>query len=193
MLLDEWLGGKLSLYDKGSLFRCTGSCPRHGCCGELVVTISVLEGYVIARQLGRPAPEVFERYFELAPHLDDGLGAARIRFVLKKPCLFLDNADWCSMYGQRPAACALFPEHVSISGQGEVYRTFPCVEEAADLPEPRKLALKSLTALQRAEIYAGEIFLFGFAGFTVDLRHEAARVGQKRAVTCSRSAFSRMY
>lgn len=180
-MLDAWLGEKGSLYTKDSLFRCDDACPRYGCRGELLVDVSLLEVCVLSRHLDRPALEVFDRYCSTVPFVEHGFEAARVRFVLRKPCLFLDNSGYCAIYAKRPAACALFPEFLSLNGDREDYvignnlGRYPCIEHFADVPEARKDALAALWKMHQKEIYAGEIYLFGRAGFTVDLREELGR------------------
>jgi Fe-S-cluster containining protein len=180
-VLDAWLGEKGSLYTKDSLFRCDDACPRYGCRGELLVDASLLEVCVLARHLGRLALEVFDRYCSMVPFVEHGFEAARIRFVLRKPCLFLDNSGYCTIYATRPAACALFPEFLSLQGNRKDYVIgnglgyYPCIEHFAQVPEARKDALAALWKIHQKEIYAGEIYLFGRAGFTVDLREELGR------------------
>jgi Fe-S-cluster containining protein len=177
-VLDAWLGKKGNLYTKDSLFRCDDACPRYGCRGELLVNVSLFEVCAQAKHLGRPVLEVFDRYCSTVPFVEDGLWATRIRFVLRKPCLFLDDAGYCAIYAVRPAACALFPEYLSLhgDGNGHVIRNelsrYPCIEHFTDVPEARKDALAMLWKIHQKEIYAGEIYLFGRAGFTIDLREE---------------------
>jgi len=177
-VLDSWLGEKGSLYTTGSLFRCDDACPRYGCRGELLVSVSLLEVCVQARQIGRPAIEVFHRYCSTVPFVENGLRTARVRFVLRKPCLFLDKDGYCAIYAVRPAACALFPEFLSLHEDKEGYVNgnglshYPCIEHFSDVSEARKQTLAALWNIHQKEIYAGEIYLFGRAGFTLDLREE---------------------
>ena len=180
-MLDAWLAEKGKLYTKDSLFRCDDACPRYGCRGELLVNVSLLEVCVQAKHLDRPVSEVFDRYCSTAPFVEHGLEAARVRFVVRKPCLFLDDAGYCAIYAARPAACALFPEFLSLRADradyvsGSNLSRYPCIEHFADVPEARKDALTLLWSMHQKEIYAGEIYLFGRAGFTVDLREEVGR------------------
>jgi hypothetical protein len=40
-VLDAWVGGKGSLYARDSSFRCDDACPRYGCRGELLVSVTL--------------------------------------------------------------------------------------------------------------------------------------------------------
>jgi len=180
-VLDAWLGEKGNLYTKESLFRCDDACPRYGCRGELLVDVTLLELSVQARHLGQPVLEVFDRFCSMVPFVEHGLERVRVRFVLRKPCLFLDDSGYCAIYTVRPAACALFPEFLSLDADRQEYvagsdlSRYPCIEHFADVPEARKDALAMLSRMHQKEIYAGEIYLFGRAGFTLDLREEVSR------------------
>lgn len=78
-MLDAWLGEKADLYTKESSFRCDDACPRYGCRGELLVTISLLELSAQARHLGRPALDVFDRFCCTVPFVEHGLERVRVR------------------------------------------------------------------------------------------------------------------
>ena len=173
-MLDAWLGEKHSLYNKDSSFKCDDTCPRYGCRGDLLVDASLFEIYALAKYLQRPVAETFKRYFSLAPFVEHGFDRVRVRFALSKPCPFLNEKGYCTVYEKRPAACALFPEYLSIAGTIDSYVEFPCVSYAGDVPESRKDALKNLFSMHSKEMYAGEIYLFGCAGYTVDIREEIA-------------------
>jgi Fe-S-cluster containining protein len=185
-VLDAWLSEKSNLCTKESLFRCDDACPRYGCRGELLVTVTLLELKAQARHLGRPVLEVFDQFCCTVPFVEHGLDSVRVRFVLRKPCLFLDDAGYCAIYPLRPAACALFPEFLSLNGDGWDYVTgsdlshYPCIEHFAEVPEARKDVLATLMSMHRKEVYAGEIYLFGHAGFSFDLREEVSRVHEGR-------------
>ena len=106
--------------------------------------------------------------------MEHGYDKARVRFILRKPCAFLDEKGYCAVYEKRPAACALFPEYLRISGAIDSYRLFPCVGHLGEASESRKGSLKRLFSMHSKEIYAGEIYLFCCAGYTVDIREEIA-------------------
>ena len=101
-----------------------------------------------------------------------------MRIVLRKPCPFLWEAGRCSVYGVRPAACALFPEFLSLAENEEQSTSredvgkYPCINHCVDMPMKRKDALIALMRMHRKEVFAGEIYLFGRAGFTIDIRED---------------------
>jgi hypothetical protein len=86
----------------------------------------------------------------------------------------------CSIHAVRPAVCALFPEHLALLTDGErrAYirdnglEAYPCVSGPAGVSDARKEALRRLRLIHTREILATEIYLFGYAGFTVDLRSD---------------------
>ena len=54
--------------------------------------------------------------------------------------------------------------------------TYPCVRrEAYRVTPERKEAVRSLQRIHEREIYGTELYLFGVAGFSVDLREEVLR------------------
>ncbi len=186
-VLDAWLREKGDLYAKGSLFKCDDACPRYGCRGDMLVTVTLLELKSLAVYLSRPALDVFDRFCSVAPFVEQGVERVRVRFVLRKPCLFLEESGYCAVYPLRPAACALFPEFLSVHADGAVYRAdsdlarYPCIERFTEVPEARKEALKALHGIHRKEVYAGEIYLFGQAGASFDPREEVGRLREGRA------------
>jgi len=181
-VIDASLSEKTDLYTKESLFKCNDACLCDGCSGDLVVSVSLLEIWALARRLHRPVLEVFDHYCRTIPFVEHDLGAVRVRFALRKPCLFLTEAGGCTIYAARPAVCALFPEFLSLRGDRDEYikemdlSAYPCIEQFADASGARKDALTRLVSMHWEEIYAGEIYLFGRAGFTVDLREEVSRI-----------------
>jgi Fe-S-cluster containining protein len=181
-VIDALLSEKGNLYKEDSLFRCDDACLCDGCRGDLVVSVSLPEIWAQAKYLCRPVLEVFDHYCCTVPFVEHNLGAARVRFALRKPCLFLNHAGYCTVYAVRPAACALFPEFLSLRTDRDdcvkdmELDSYPCVEHLPDVPEARKDALTRLAKIHQEEIYGGEIYLFGHAGFTVDLREEVSRI-----------------
>ncbi len=115
-MFHAWLERKSKLYNAHSVFTCDDACARPGCRGDFIVAVSLLEIYVHAQHLGRPVAEILDQYFRVAPFVEHGLDAVRVRFVVRKPCRFLDERALCSMYEKRPAACALSPEVLSLNG-----------------------------------------------------------------------------
>jgi Fe-S-cluster containining protein len=168
------------LYAQSSDFACDAACGRFGCRGELAVTVSLHELYGLGRFLKRSTLDVFGAACRLSPSIEKGLGRARIRVLLRKPCVFLDGAMMCSVHAVRPAVCALFPEHLALleDGQRQAYirdnglEACPCTAGTARVSEARKEALRSLLLIHTREILATEIYLFGHAGFAVDLRSD---------------------
>jgi len=180
---DRYFQEKLRLYMQFSRFACAQDCPRYGCRSDLVVSASLLEIHGQAEFLKRPALEVFRRAYRLSPVIDQGLHRVRMRFTLRKPCVFLENGLTCGIYASRPAVCALFPEYLA-SFSGEERRRFqaandiahyPCVAEGGLLlTAEREEAIRRLWRIHEKELLATEIYLFGLAGFGVDLRQDMA-------------------
>jgi Fe-S-cluster containining protein len=179
-LLDAYLRDKLSLYTQSSDFACDDACARFGCRSDLVVAVSLHElcgqgGFLKTRAL-----DVFDAACRLSPSIDQGLDKARVRIVVRKPCVFLDSAMICSIHAVRPAVCALFPEHLALLTDEERQsyirdnglETYPCVSRSAGVSAARKEVLRRLRLIHTREILATEIYLFGCAGFAVDLRSD---------------------
>lgn len=181
-MLDAWLSEKANLYTKDSSFRCRDGCVCPGCRGDLLVNVSLVEVSVLSNHLDRPSLEVIEHYCHVAPFVQHDFRTARVHIVFHKPCPFLAVTGRCSIYTVRPAACALFPESLSLrTGRDESFNGgdpnhYPCIDPFADVSGQRKDALTALTRMHRNEVYSGEIYLFGQAGFTVDLREDVSRI-----------------
>ncbi len=179
-MLDAYLQDKVSLYTQSSDFACDTACPRFGCRGGLVIAVSLLEVYAQARFLKQGTLDVFSAACKLSPSIEQGLDKARIRIVMRKPCLFLNEAMLCSIHAVRPAVCALFPEYLALltDEERQAYirdnglEGYPCVSGSVGAQAVRKEALRSLWRIHTKEILAAEIYLFGYAGFTVDLRSD---------------------
>jgi len=173
----------LDLYSRASRFGCDEGCPRYGCKGNLLVSAGLFEVLAQGRMLNRSAADLLRLAYRISPSADDGLSKVRIRFTLRKPCVFLEDGRTCSIYEARPAECALFPEHLGLLPEHERKEQcerngtagYPCVTDSAlSLSAPRKATLLSLMLIHRKEIMATEVCLFGKAGFSVDLRQDAA-------------------
>jgi len=173
----------LDLYSRGSRFGCEEACPRYGCKGDLLVSAGLFEILAQGRILNKPMAELLGFAYRLSPSADDGLSKVRIRFTLRKPCLFLEGGRTCSIYEARPAECALFPEYLGLLPETERREhcerngmaAYPCVTDSAlSLSPERKETLRGLQRIHQKEIMATEICLFGVAGFSVDLRQDAA-------------------
>jgi Fe-S-cluster containining protein len=183
-VLDSYVKDKLALYTKFSHFACTSECPRYGCRSDLTVSASLLEIHVQSRFLRRSVRSLFDFAYKLSPSIDQGMARARIRFVLRKPCVFLKNGKMCGIYEMRTAVCALFPEHLGLMDDEarRVYveanriESYLCVSNLGAVSDERKEALQKLLGLHQKEILATELYLFERAGFTVDLREDAAAV-----------------
>ncbi len=177
---DAYSQDKLSLYAQSSAFACDGACPRFGCRSDLAVAVSLHELYEQGRFLKTRTLDVFGAACTLSLSIEQGLDRARIRILLRKPCVFLDSAMMCSIHAVRPAVCALFPEHLALLTDEErrAYirdnglEAYPCVSGPAGVSDARKEALSRLRHIHTREILATEIYLFGYAGFTVDLRSD---------------------
>ncbi len=175
-MLDAWLSTKGNLYARHSTFACDKACPRYGCQGDLLVTTSLLEICVLARRSGQAPLGAFDRYYRIVPYTGDNPATTRVRFILRKPCPFLNNDGYCGVYALRPAACALFPEFLSLYPDKENYikenslGLFPCIEHFSDVSEARRETLESLWSMHRKELYLDDIYLFGYAGFRIDIR-----------------------
>jgi Fe-S-cluster containining protein len=180
-VIESYLAEKNALYNGSSSAACPSACPRYGCGGDLVVTASLLEIFSQARFLGMEKAVLFGQAFRIGAAVISGLADVRIRFVLNKPCQFLDRRGACTIYPVRPAVCALFPEYLSLHPLEERKTLieshgighFPCVEKAAfDLPLKRVGELRELRRIHSVEILADNIFLFGSGSFSIDLREE---------------------
>lgn len=177
---DAALKDKLSLYARSSGFTCEDACPRFGCRGDLTVAVSLHELYAQGRALKQRTLDLFDAACRLSPSIELGLDMARIRIVLRKPCIFLDGDMMCSIHAVRPAVCALFPEHLALLADEERQAyirdngldAYPCVDGWAGVSAARREALQRLRHIHTREILATEIYLFGRAGFTVDLRSD---------------------
>jgi len=173
----------LDLYSRASRFSCEDRCPRYGCKGDLLVSAGLFEILAQCRILNRSAADLLGLAYRMSACADDGLAKVRIRFTLRKPCIFLEDGRTCSIYEARPAECALFPEYLGLLAETERREQcerngvlgYPCVTDSAlSLSAPREEALLSLQRIHLKEIMATEICLFGKAGFSVDLRQDVA-------------------
>jgi Fe-S-cluster containining protein len=182
-VIESFAETKLDLYSRASRFSCEEGCPRYGCKGDLLVSAGLFEILAQARILKRSTADLLRLAYRMSPAADDGLSKVRIRFTLRKPCVFLEDSRTCSIYEARPAECALFPEYLGLLPEPERREQcerngvlgYPCVTDSAlSLRAPRKEALLSLQRVHLKEIMATEICLFGKAGFSVDLRQDAA-------------------
>ena len=181
-MIESFARAKFDLYSRGSRFHCDEACPRYGCRGSLVVSAVLFEVLTQARVFGRQAADFFSFAYRLGTiPLDEDLSRVRIRITLRKPCVFLEDGRNCSMYRVRPAACALFPEHLALlpearrkeyienNGMGH----YPCVADPGlGLSAEREEAIRRLWRMHQLEVLATEICLFGIAGFSVDLRED---------------------
>lgn len=184
-MIESFAHARFDLYSRGSRFSCEDGCPRHGCKGDLLVSAGLFEVLAQGRILGRPMADLFRSAYRLSPAADDGLSKVRIRFTMRKPCVFLEDGRTCAIYAVRPAECALFPEYLGLlpdtERKGHCERIgvaeYPCVTDSAlSLSAERGDALRSLQRIHHEEIMATEICLFGVAGFSVDLRQDVAAV-----------------
>ncbi len=184
-MIESFARAKLDLYSRGSRFSCDEACPRYGCRGDLLVSAGLFEILAQGRILGRSVADLLRLAYRLSPFADAGLSKVRMRFTLRKPCLFLENGRTCSIYEARPTACALFPEYLALlpeterreycerNGMGD----YPCVTDGAlSLSAEREEAIRRLQLVHWKEVMATEICLFGHAGFSVDLREDVAAV-----------------
>jgi Fe-S-cluster containining protein len=81
---------------------CIGCTAAKGCC-SLIQIAHLHEGVPIAARLraeGRDTPELRDRLRETA----DAMTAAD-RDEWRRPCVFLDDAERCTIYSDRPTAC----------------------------------------------------------------------------------------
>jgi Fe-S-cluster containining protein len=180
-VIESYLAEKTGLYNGSSAVVCPSTCPRYGCRGDLVITASLLEIFSQARFLKKDVATLFSQAFRTSAAVNSGLADIRIRFVLSEPCRFLDGNGVCTIYSVRPAACALFPEYLSLHSSEE-RRTliqhheighFPCIAKGDfDLPPERVAELRELRRIHGMEILADGIFLFGSGSFSIDLRKE---------------------
>jgi Fe-S-cluster containining protein len=180
-VIESYLAEKIGLYNGSSAAACPDGCPRYGCRGDLVVTASLLEIFSQARFLQIDVATLFSQAFRISAAAYSGLADVRIRFVLSKPCRFLAGSGVCTTYSVRPAACALFPEYLSLHSSEErktliqhnEIRHFPCVANVDfDLPPKRLAELRELRRIHGVELFADSIFLFGSGSFSIDLRKE---------------------
>jgi Fe-S-cluster containining protein len=191
-VIESFAGAKFDLYSRGSRFHCGEACPRYGCKGDLLVSAGLFEVLAQGRILHRSMADLLGSAYRLSPFADAGLSKVRIRFTLRKPCVFLEKGRTCSIYEARPAACALFPEYLALlpeterreycehSGVGH----YPCIADGAlSLSAEREEAIRRLQVIRRKEVMATEICLFGRAGFSVDLRQDVAAVSETAGAT----------
>ena len=180
-VIESYLIDKGALYSQFSRFACEDGCPRYGCKSDLAVSASLMELYGQALFLRRSMLEVFHLAYRLSPFVEEGLDRVRIRITLKKPCIFLENGKLCSIYPARPAVCALFPEFLALIPEKERMEyigdngigAYPCVrQDSYRLTRQRAEAVRRLQRIHEKEIFGTEVYLFGLAGFSVDLREE---------------------
>ena len=94
------------------------SCHRgvscwNDCCHNTQITLTPYDLIRLGRQLGIRASEVTARYATPTIHEPSGMPVLRLGMREacgeRKPCVFLDPEQGCSVYRDRPAACRYYP------------------------------------------------------------------------------------
>ena len=91
-MIESFARAKFDLYSRGSRFICEEACPRYGCKGDLRVSAGLFEILAQGRILNRSMADLLRLAYRLSPFADAGLSKVRIRFTLRKPCLFRKSA-----------------------------------------------------------------------------------------------------
>lgn len=102
------------LSDDRFRFRChRGIACWNECCHDTNITLTPHDLTRLGRHLGMRPGEVAQRY--AAPIVHEPSAMPVLRLVMKdtgtarNPCIFLDPASGCTVYGDRPAACRYYP------------------------------------------------------------------------------------
>jgi uncharacterized protein len=83
------------------------------CCHDTQITLTPYDLIRLGRNLGTGSGQVAARYGVPGVHEPSGMPVLRLAMLdagaARRPCVFLDPAQGCSVYADRPAACRYYP------------------------------------------------------------------------------------
>jgi len=181
--MERYLRERSFLFNAWSEFSCPDSCERMGCKHpDLHISISLVDLIAFSSVSGQKASDLFNQYLKIGfdPLHEKDPWIGRISMELKKPCPFLEGKT-CSIYPQRPIACALFPESCFIVEHPEglfkkdLFQNLPCIQNPCFVSPQRSEAIQQLLEMSVKEAFLSDFCLFGVSPFLLDLKSIAGK------------------
>jgi Fe-S-cluster containining protein len=181
IFMEHYFEERSELFNQWSTFSCPDSCERISCQEpSLHVSISLVDLVALSPVSGQKPTELLRRNVKIGfdPIHENEPWIGQVSLELKKPCHFLEGKE-CSIYPDRPIACALFPEYWFLVEdpehilQKDIFRNFPCIQEPFSISPRRKTALQRLFGVFGKETFLSNFYLFGVSPFVVDLKNIA--------------------
>lgn len=142
---------------------------------QIPVTIFDVMGAAAYRN--RNQLDIFLEYYRLGLLPVEGQERiVRATLKIRKPCRYLE-AEKCTVYPVRPLACALFPEHLAVSGSlpeklsQPHFRDYLCLHQGIEISEQRSQVAKRLNGKLQRELLVSDWYLFGCSPFFIDLKN----------------------
>lgn len=181
MHLEQYLKERALLFNAESTFSCPDPCDRLGCkLPNLSISLSLVDLIAISLISGQKAIEIFKEDLKIGfdPLDQNEPWIGRICLELKKPCHFLDGKK-CSVYPQRPIACALFPENYFVLEHSEnvlkkeMFQNFPCLQKPCPISFQRRTILQKLWKMSTVERFLTDFYLFRHSPLIIDIKNMA--------------------
>ncbi len=132
------------------------------CCHDTDITLTPYDLIRIGRAVNMPPGEAARMFGTEAVHEASGMPVLKLKRVdngeAKRPCVFLDPAEGCSIYADRPAACRYYPlglASVKMKGHDAPEDFYFLVKEphCKGHEEPREQTVADFRAGQGVEPY----------------------------------------
>lgn len=134
------------------------------CCHDTDITLTPFDILRLARHFDARPADVVRLFAAPAVHEKSSLPVAKLRMLeppageTRKPCVFLDEAEGCTVYEHRPAACRYYPlglAAVKMKGHEEPEDFYFLVREphCQGHKEPKEQTVAAFRAEQGVEPY----------------------------------------